>query len=257
MPPKIVEKTIRSLRDQKHIDRIRYLMTFMGHDLPSWPRALSADELASRRRVLVLAPHPDDEAFGVGGAAALCKDRGVELVFRWLTCGENQVRIGESMAFLAELGVPQEVRASFPLPGEAISVAEASAQLDRELGAVAPDLIAVPSHFDPHPDHVRLCIALKKVIAARGWKGEVLQYEVWNTLVPNVLVDISSVAERKRRLMEVYHSQLTGRAFRYADRIAALNAYRGLPHEWDAAEGFILTSAELFLRVTTNLDARL
>jgi len=30
MTPKIVEKTVRSLRDQKHIDRLRYLMTFLG-----------------------------------------------------------------------------------------------------------------------------------------------------------------------------------------------------------------------------------
>jgi hypothetical protein len=73
------------------------------------------------------------------------------------------------------------------------------------------------------------------------------QYDVWNTLIPNLLVDISSLLPSKRQLMQVFASQLNKPNRHYIESILSLNCYRGMPHMVDYAKGYTLTNAEQFM----------
>ena len=59
-------------------------------------------------------------------------------------------------------------------------------------------------------------------------------YEVWNAMVPDVILDITEVADTKRKALKCYESQL--RYTDYEHVIFGLHAYRSLVH--DKGRGF-------------------
>ena len=242
----------QKLRVRKFLNLASYALIFLRNEVASWPRLLAVDELLQYRRVLVLAPHPDDEVFGMGGTLSLLMRRNVALQITWFTCGDNAVRVGEAKAALTCLGIPQSDSAAFPIASASVPLGKAAQVIQREVALFHPDLICVPSVFDPHQDHVRVNLALSQAISSMTWHGAVLQYEVWNSLVPNVLIDISTVIEEKDKLMRLYRSQLDEVKRCYPERIRALNSYRGLVHQVDFAEGFILSSSDEFMQIKRN-----
>lgn len=54
----------------------------------SWSRVFPPLELAGCRRLVVVAPHPDDEVLGVGGLMATAVGAGVELDIVAVTDGD-------------------------------------------------------------------------------------------------------------------------------------------------------------------------
>ena len=235
------------LKRAKYVDLLSQLLTLGTHNLATWPQ-LDAP-LQPFARVLVLAAHPDDEAFGMGGTLLRMVHRGVAMRIRWLTNGENDVRVREGLAVTAALGLTQERSDSFPLPGPQLLVHEGARVVAAEIASFAPDLICTPSLFDGHPDHLRVAVSLATALRAGSFSGSVLQYEVWSTVVPNVLVDLSPVMAEKERLMRIYVSQLGEPNRRYVERTLALNRYRGLTYQIEGAEGFVLASRTEFLRL--------
>lgn len=244
--PSIFLRRYAKFKHSRHIGVLRHFVLLLGRDMPSWPRLLGRDDLTRFRRVLVLAPHPDDEMFGMGGTILRLKQLGAELRFLWLTNRDSQTRRAEAMAVLAQLGVTGTPEECFPLTGPHVYIGDSAAVIAEALVSQSPDLVCLPSLFDPHYDHLRVAVAFRDAIHRAAWSGSVLQYEVWNTLVPNAVVDVSDVIAEKERLMRLYESQTNEPERRYVERLLALNRYRGLVHEVGYAEGFILTEAELF-----------
>jgi LmbE family N-acetylglucosaminyl deacetylase len=231
----------------------RYARTFAGNNVGSWPEGIPAERLAARfRNVLVLAPHQDDEAFGLGGFLSALALSGSKVTFCWFSRGQDPVRVPEARRMMEKLGAPSHPIDSFPLANEAVDVDESVTVIERLIEKVNPDLICLPSIFDSHLDHMRLNVALDRAVRQVVFSGMILQYEVWNTLIPNLLVDISAYIDRKRGLMEVFQSQLNlndkecERNRNYIERTLSLNRYRGMPHRVDYAEGFLLTDVPQF-----------
>ncbi|HEV7570161.1 MAG TPA: PIG-L deacetylase family protein, partial [Thermoanaerobaculia bacterium] len=154
-------------------------------------------------RLLVLAPHPDDEVIGCGGLVALHLREGrkvhVVVATDGAQAGDASQREGESRAALASLGDATIEFLRFP--DRDLSKAR---DLDERLAAILrewkPDLIAVPSPLEIHPDHVALSRAFCDLIArdaslfADLAVARVAFYEVSAPLRPNALVDITPVA---------------------------------------------------------------
>ena len=199
-------------------------------------------------RLLVLAPHPDDEVIGCGGLIALHlrEKRAVSVVVvtDGSDAGDAQSREEESRKGLEIVGGARVRFLRFKDRQLESHIADAQAKLRAVIEEFKPDLIAVPSPVEIHPDHVALSRALCELIQndpllfADHAVARIAFYEVSCPLRPNTLVDISSVADLKFSAVNAHESQ---RAFRpYAAYVEGLNAYRGmtLPPEVRYAEGF-------------------
>jgi len=179
--------------------------------------------------VLVLAPHPDDEVLGCGGLLALASrdraDARVVVVSDGGMGGDAAVREVESRQAAAVLGygAVDAALAFWRLPDRGIVpdetlVARCCSTLRRQ----RPAWCLAPSPFEVHPDHIALCRAAIDATARCGVRLGF--YEVGQALMPNLLVDITSVHDIKRRALEGFASQLAQQ--RYDEQILALNRFR-------------------------------
>ena len=106
------------------------------------------------------------------------------------------------------------------------------------------DLVYAPSVFEIHPDHRAIGMAAIEAVRRIRQGVRLALYEVGTPLRPNLLLDISDIAERKMSAMQCFSSQNVRQ--RYDLDIAALNRYRSytLENSVTAAEAYILTRAE-------------
>ena len=201
-------------------------------------------------RILVLAAHPDDESFGAGGTLALSAGK-AEAIRVWIaTDGTGQEgvppegareyaarRREEAIAAVAALGLEEPRFAG--LADRSLSGLDSSRVLEtairEELAEFRPDLVFCPSPAEIHPDHRALARALFEEVASsrpgdpdhdRFRLMRIAFYELSHPILPNVLVDVAPVAEKKDEALACYVSQQAVRD--YAGAIRGLNAYRRL-----------------------------
>ena len=188
--------------------------------------------------VLVLAPHPDDETIGCGGALCLHAAKGDRVVVVFLTSGELglkdkapqkawKIRESEAKAAAQHLGVARLEFLRLPdwMVGEQIKKGARMLQpvLEQEL----PDLAYLPHPQDGHPDHQAALPLLQA--ALRGVRRPALElraYEIWTPLAEfDAVEDISRVMRRKLQALRAHRSQLV--EFDYERAVRGLNEYRG------------------------------
>lgn len=179
--------------------------------------------------LLVFAPHPDDEVFGVGGTLALAAQQGlrvqVVVVSDGGIGGDARVRERESRAAAAALGYDRESDSLvfWRLPDRGVEPDEALVQrMRRILDESRPDWLLLPSPYEVHPDHRAVCVAA--IEAAAGVAVDIGFYEVGQPMMPSTLVDITPVLARKQEAMACFGSQLAVQ--RYDEQVMALNRYR-------------------------------
>lgn len=158
---------------------------------------LNAVELAPTDRVLVLAPHPDDEVLGAGALVLAAKRAGAGVRVAYATDGEANTwvqrlverrarigpgdrarfairRRGEAQAALAVLGVAPGDVEFLALPDAAIvdlvlaEDAGPAARLAGLFARVDPTVLVTPSPDDVHPDHGALGILVRRILRGGG-----------------------------------------------------------------------------------------
>lgn len=197
------------------------------------PYHASPVPLASRG-VLVLAPHPDDEVFGCGGAIAGHVQAGHSVHVVLLTAGGHgeegagqgyaDTRLSESTDAARVLGLPPPL--CWGLPDREVTYGEALVhRIIQAIGDTGADVVYAPSPWELHPDH--RATALCAIEAVRRLEGVSLHlYEVSAPLRPNRLLDITPVWALKQQAMQVFASQ--EKKLPYASFISALNRFRAL-----------------------------
>jgi LmbE family N-acetylglucosaminyl deacetylase/glycosyltransferase involved in cell wall biosynthesis len=216
---------------------------------------MAASPLPAMRRVLVLAPHADDEVFGCGGTLYRLAQSGATITVIVVSdgvpdgsAGEGDTapviaeREAESRAAATILGYPSP--AFWRLPDRGVRYCEAL--VERVLDATRKtdaDLVFAPALSELHPDHQALALAAGEALRRLGGERHVAFYEVSAPLLPNVLIDITAAEEPKRAAMLCFRSQLGRQP--YDEHIAALNRYRSytLGNGVRAAEAFLMASA--------------
>lgn len=175
-------------------------------------------------RILVLAPHIDDETIGCGGVMMKHVAAGDQVVI--VTVADcTPERIAEGRAAGAILGVQRQ---EF-LPFASKTLIDDPAVAERLRGFFreeSPDLVYLPALLDRHSDHVALNHLVARLTREEGWGGMIYGYEVWSTLTPNVAVDITAQRERKAAALACFASQ--NRSNNWADAALSLNRYRGI-----------------------------
>lgn len=143
------------------------------------------------QRVIVVAPHPDDEVLGAGGLIQAAVNRGVPLKIVAVTDGEGshpcsnapmrfdlaRVRFLESLVALRRLGCsePEIVQLHFPDS----KVASYRMHLNEALEAILQpdDLCVAPWRLDGHPDHD--ACGDSALLASRRVGARAIGYLVW------------------------------------------------------------------------------
>lgn len=208
-------------------------------------------------RVLVLAPHADDEVLGVGGTIARHTARGdcVEVIV--LTdgvCGtldgaaDSQLldrRVAEARRGLERLRVTDVDFWGLPeghAPDDDV-LATLAMRLAMRVASARPEVVYAPWIGEEHRDHHQAARLARLGLALAGFEGFALGYEVWTPLEPEWVVDVSSVWERKLAALDEHASQLAhtdlhGLARANAARRGPLLTHSGVPSQDGYAEAF-------------------
>ncbi|MFZ2492345.1 MAG: PIG-L family deacetylase [Thermoanaerobaculia bacterium] len=205
-------------------------MLIEAEAIPYVPTSLTGE------RLLVLAPHPDDEVIGCGGLVAQHARDGRKIRVVVVTDGGAAAAAGvnredESRRGLATLGASAAELHFLGFPDRSLGDSVIPA-LREHLAAFRPDLILAPSPVEIHPDHVALSRALCALIQQDGSLfadlavTKVAFYEISQPLRPNALVAIDDVAELKYSAIREHRSQIGLRD--YAEFARGLNTYRAM-----------------------------
>jgi len=186
------------------------------------PLPIPADRPTSGR-VLVLAPHADDDVIGCGGTACLHAEAGdpvhVIVVFsglagdpdgryepeEYVELRKREARAGGAHLALGSYEFWDYPEGHEPGPEELVAAARRLAARIREL---EPDLIYAPWIGEHHLDHHVLARVTRLAAHLAQFSGELWGYEVWTPLIPILIVDITSVYDRKVAALREHASQL-------------------------------------------------
>jgi LmbE family N-acetylglucosaminyl deacetylase len=182
------------------------------------PRAAPLAGTPKSARVLVIAPHPDDEAT-IAGTVRAHLTRGDHVAIAIVTDGRasrQRALTPDQMATLRKAEAEQARSIMQPsswawlgLPDLDFDEQVLVGYLRSTLATAPPDVIYAPSCVDGHPDHLRCGRALAQSLSV-SFDGVIRCYQVQIPLTPllvNVAVDVSPFADIGLRAMEAHSSQ--------------------------------------------------
>ena len=186
-------------------------------------------------RVVVLAPHMDDEVIGCGGTLARHVASGAEVTVVFLTDGRrggkasagqstvSATRKREAQLALGELGINRIVFLDGE-DGRLGTTPGLGSALRAALAAARPQVVYLPFFLEEHPDHRAASALLAEAVSGTELSFRCHGYEVWTPLFPNCFVRIDATVEAKRRALGHYQSQLAEADYLHTG--LGLNAYR-------------------------------
>ncbi len=218
-----------------------------------------AHQRITTQSALVIAPHPDDEVFGCGGAILQHLADQIPVHVIVLSNGQEQgdapQRQSESNRAATLMGLKPPT--FWNLADREILYSEGLVlRLIDFIQSHNIDLIYCPSPLELHPDHRQAAMIVSEVIKRLGGGLRAAFYEISAPLRPNVLLDISVHRLKKLQAMQCFSSQLSEQS--YGDHISALNRYRTytLPSDVQAAEAFLLCDAKTVDQISAAGFAR-
>ncbi|KEF38871.1 putative LmbE-like protein [Schinkia azotoformans MEV2011] len=215
-------------------------------------------------RILVIAPHNDDEVLGVGGTMAKFAKMGYEVYVCEITSSPIPEKVDniqkEALKAHNILGVKETIFLGLPVVGlKETPSADINSKILEVVDRIKPNIAFIPHKGDMHIDHGE--VARSSMVALRPvnnpqlkaiYAYETLSETEWNTpsidnaFIPNVWIDISNTIDIKLQAMECYQSQL--KEFpnpRSLKAIRALAEFRGSTVCVNSAESFMLLRGKL------------
>ena len=214
-------------------------------------------------KVLVVAPHMDDEVLGCGGAIARHVDAG-DSVQVCVVCNRAYNHTYDDVAIAAEKRSAQAARAVLGYgalrfldpPDEKLyaHLQETIMGIELIVAEVQPDLLYTAFGGDPHQDHKAVAQAVNVVLRAGAapFVKRALAFEVpsgtdqahpgtGEPFAPTVFLGVEAQLDRKLQAMQAYDREM--RAFphpRSLDMLTAKARSRGAQAGLAAAEAFVL-----------------
>ncbi|MFD1037188.1 PIG-L deacetylase family protein [Virgibacillus byunsanensis] len=214
------------------------------------------------KKVLVVAPHPDDETLGCGGTLLRHYQEGDEV--HWLIVtdmkgGFNKEKINLRKLEIEEVGKNYQFKSITQLDFSTTTLDEAPMRdlvtsFSEVVQIVKPEIVYLPYRGDVHSDHKYVFDAM---IACTKWFRydfikKILVYETLsetefginpdnNGFKPNVYVNITDYFNKKIQIMNIFSSEMGDYPFPRSNKaIEALASYRGVSGGFHYAEAFML-----------------
>lgn len=214
-------------------------------------------------KVLVIAPHADDEVIGVGGTISKRNNAGDEVYVCIVTRGyeplysDKYVEQCKHEALQADklLGVKKTFFLDFPAVNlENVPRHEFNGSIFNIIQEIMPDEVFIPHRGDMQIDHQMVVDAAMvglrpkyEHIVRRIYAYETLSETGWNVpnvqneFIPTVYEDITETLKNKLDAMKLFQSQLEEFPnARSIESIEALAKFRGTTVNLNAAEAFVL-----------------
>ncbi len=220
--------------------------------------------LPSKGKILVVAPHADDETLGCGGTLHLLKEKGNSIKIIVITDGAKgdprgygqgdvvKERIKELKAAMLVLGIGDIEFMSEP-DGEFSHSDPIQKIISGLLREYQADWLFLPSILDYHRDHVGISLSWLDCWQKNGCYERLFLYEVWQPLPATWLVDISDVVQAKEDALKCFKLPL--RYYDYLSLSSGLSSYRGtyLSKKNCHAEAFLELKKETWKSVVRPL----
>lgn len=215
------------------------------------------------KKILVIAPHPDDEILGCGGTIIRNIAEGNEVYVCIATKGcpplfkpeRTEENRRDTIKCHKHIGIKKTFFLDFPAAMmETVERYELNGKLLDVVSEVQPDEVYIPHWGDMQKDHQMVadaamvalrpkykpqvkCIYGYETMSETAWNAPNVQ----NEFIPNVFIDISEYLEKKKEALAFFKLQVS--AFpdaRSLEAIEALAKYRGALMNMQAAEAFML-----------------
>ena len=212
------------------------------------------------KKILIIAPHPDDEVLGCGGTIAKYSKEGDEVYVCYVTRAytpdwpeefiKNRPKEIENSNKI--LGIKKSYFLNFPsLKIDTFPQKKLVEEISKVINEIKPEILFIPHKGDIQKDH-RLVFEAS-LVAARPINNKIkrnLSYEVlsesdWGQsiepFIPNLYIDISETLNQKIESMKAYKSELKNYPHpRSLESIEILAKKRGSEAGLQLAEAFIL-----------------
>ena len=216
-----------------------------------------------KSKVLIIAPHPDDEVLGAGGTLLRRKAEGASVAWLIVTgitaengWSEEEINLhaDEIKRVTTLLGFDSVFELNFPATElDQVPMSELVAAISNVFKTFEPDEVFVPHPSDIHTDHR---IVFNAAASCTKWfrypsVRRVLAYETLSetdfslgtsqSFRPNVFVNIEPYLNEKLNAMDIYASEVGKFPFpRSREAIRALATLRGAASGFKSAEAFEL-----------------
>jgi LmbE family N-acetylglucosaminyl deacetylase len=184
-------------------------------------------------RILIVAPHPDDEAIGCAGTVlahvAACDRVWVAIA----TDGRRSRSAPDPQTVAAQRRAEAQAAAQL-MQVERLewlgfaegdwSTTELAARLASLIEEFGPDVVYAPSRIDFHPEHLKVAHALALALNAAARRSGEITIRIYPVSVPltprlvNLVADVSGVMPRCRAILAAYASQAASIECTYRQR---------------------------------------
>jgi len=242
-------------RTRKNISRLTHILKTN----PS-PRLEDITRLPPEN-VLILAPHPDDEIIGCGGAIIKHIRKGSRIFVIYLTDGReggqntdhlalSNLRKEEAKAGLRVMGCSEFLFMDYPDLRLCEYMEECAKALAKVIADFKPDSIFVPNFLEASLDHAATAKILARALKKERGMSMCYSYEVWTTIVPNTIVDISDVMTTKLEALRKHKSQVSQNDF--TQKVEGLNSYRSIyiGNRARYCEAFLKNTQKEYVRIS-------
>lgn len=215
------------------------------------------------KKILVIAPHADDEILGAGGTMARNIAEGNQVFVLIVTHGEKPLFSDEIVKQVREetleahkfLGITKTYFGELPsVMLEQIPRYQLNDKISKVIQEVAPDEVYIPHIGDMQKDHQLVneaaMVAVRPKYAHKisaVYAYETLSETEWNipntsnAFIPTVYTDISNYIDTKKQALAYFKSQVSEFPDpRSLEAVEALAKYRGSTVKVNAAEAFML-----------------
>lgn len=161
------------------------------------------------KRILVIAPHPDDDIIGAGGTLLKAKEKGADIHVLYVTNGlaeQAEAIREETLSVCQQFGSTPHF---LDCPTRAIPLDDqgVNRKVSGLLNKLKPEAIFISFLLDDHDDHRRVNHLLLEVLKDKPLpRCEIWAYQVYSTIFPNVAVNITRQVERKKELIHIWGS---------------------------------------------------
>lgn len=214
------------------------------------------------KKILVIAPHPDDETLGCGGT--LLKHKEEKDQVHWLIITKLDTRVSKEKYKIRSKEIKKVgnyYNFNSVIEGDFVTaLIDTYPQIDiiefisNSIDKIKPDIIYIPFSHDVHSDHriinesiVSACKTFRKPYIKSIRAYETLsetEFDINTSSIffkPNLFINIDKYLETKIKIMKIYKSEFSAHPFPRSEKsIKSLAYLRGNTANLNAAEAFII-----------------